>query len=391
MRPSSRFTLTTVFSLLLVCIVSLTLRGLGSVTTQAAGTPSKPSTKSGVTMASCGFWTIVSSPNHASPLTAVAAISTNNVWAVGYGGQIEHWNGISWNIVPNSTNVPSDNVLTGVTAISATNIWAVGYYFTASSDMPQTLIEHWNGVKWNVISSPNVGSFENYLTGVTAVSANNVWAVGYYDNISTHGYQSLIEHWNGTRWVVVSSPNLGSGYNQLNAVATVSASNIWAVGQAASAVLIEHWNGTRWAVVSSPNLGSNSGILNAVAVLSANNVRAVGSQSSSSGSVQTTLIEHWDGTTWSAIQSANVSEDNALYGVVAISVSNVWAVGNYYNSNWQTMTEHWNGVNWSIIPSPNGGTSYNILSGVARVPGTSTMWAVGEDDATSNSLIEFYC
>jgi|SRR5579863_9804512 len=397
MRPSSRFTLTTVFSLLLVFAVGFALLRFVSIPTHAAGKPLRLSPKSGVTSASllssCGAWTIVPSPNSEATLSAVAAISTNNVWAVGYGGLIEHWNGVSWNIVPSSNNVPSDNVLTGVAAISANNIWAVGYYFVASSDIPQTLIEHWNGVKWSVIPNPNVGSFENYLNGVTAVSANNIWAVGEYDSSSTLGYQTLIEHWNGTRWGVVSSPNIGSGYNQLNAVAAVSANNIWAVGEAASATLIEHWNGTRWGVVSSPNIGPNSGILNAVAVLSANNVRAVGSQSSSSGSTQT-LIEHWDGTTWSAIKSANVSENNSLYGVVAISVNNVWAVGDYYSANWQTLIEHWNGVNWNVIPSPNVASSNNIISGAAKVPGTSTIWAVGysiDSSSTSHSLIEFYC
>lgn len=57
----------------------------------------------------------------------------------------------------------------------------------------------------NVVSSPNVpGSGENNLLGVTAVSAKNIWAVGYY--IGTP--KTLIEHWNGTSWIVVPSPSL---------------------------------------------------------------------------------------------------------------------------------------------------------------------------------------
>src|SRR5438128_549063 len=35
---------------------------------------------------------------------------------------------------------------------------------------------------WSVVSSPNVGTRSNYLNGVKAVSANDVWAVGYYYN-----------------------------------------------------------------------------------------------------------------------------------------------------------------------------------------------------------------
>src|SRR3982751_5707863 len=38
-------------------------------------------------------------------------------------------------------------------------------------------------------SSPNVGTSDNFLSGVAAVSASDVWAVGYYYNGST--YQTL--------------------------------------------------------------------------------------------------------------------------------------------------------------------------------------------------------
>jgi hypothetical protein len=40
------------------------------------------------------------------------------------------------------------NVLTGVTAGSATDAWAVGYYISKS--VRHTLILHWNGTAWSV-------------------------------------------------------------------------------------------------------------------------------------------------------------------------------------------------------------------------------------------------
>src|SRR5438552_19193179 len=36
------------------------------------------------------------------------------------------------------------------------------------------------GTCWSVVPSPNVGTSLNYLWGVAAVSANDVWAVGAY-------------------------------------------------------------------------------------------------------------------------------------------------------------------------------------------------------------------
>ena len=76
-----------------------------------------------------------------------------------------------------------------------------------------------SGATWRVVKSPNPGSSGNFLNGVAAISASNIWAVGGYGNGSTT--QTLIEHWNGTRWQVVASPNVGSGSNLLRSVATV--------------------------------------------------------------------------------------------------------------------------------------------------------------------------
>jgi hypothetical protein len=96
--------------------------------------------------------------------------------------------------------------------------------------MPRTLTEHWNGTNWSVIASPNPGNVSfNKLLGVTAISTSNVWAVGYYQSDSG-AVQTLVEHWNGTSWSVVASPNSASTINQLFAVAAVSATDIWAVG-----------------------------------------------------------------------------------------------------------------------------------------------------------------
>jgi hypothetical protein len=69
----------------------------------------------------------------------------------------------------------------------------------------------------------------------------------------------LVEHWNGTNWSIVSSPdpNRNIGYN-LKGIAAISASDIWAAGT----VGIENWNGTSWSIVSAipSGVGSPDGI-----------------------------------------------------------------------------------------------------------------------------------
>ena len=144
-----------------------------------------------------------------------------------------------WSVVPspNPNVVPSG--LSGVAAVSATNVWAVGYYVNTTG-VTQTLTEHWNGTSWSVVKSPSPGSGDD-LRGVAAVSAHDVWAVGS-DNNSNNVFQTLTEQWNGKQWSVVKSPSPGSFNTQLLAVAATSAHDVWAVGHADSNTLIEHFH-----------------------------------------------------------------------------------------------------------------------------------------------------
>src|SRR5512132_1990047 len=65
---------------------------------------------------------------------------------------------------------------------------------------------------WNSIPTPNPSTEINRFTGVAAVSASDVWAVGFYDanpDPMVEFDQSLIAHWNGSMWSVVPSSNVG--------------------------------------------------------------------------------------------------------------------------------------------------------------------------------------
>src|SRR5438552_11427354 len=131
----------------------------------------------------CGLaWRAVAIPNptsNYSQLNGIEAVSTNDVWAVGYTDTrtlTMRWNGSAWRIVP-SPNQTGDNQLNGMAAVSANDVWAVGSFFNAS--VHQTLVEHWNGSAWSIVPSPNPGPSASVLIGVAAVSANDVWAVGY--------------------------------------------------------------------------------------------------------------------------------------------------------------------------------------------------------------------
>src|SRR6266542_53337 len=197
-------------------------------------------------------WRRVASPSLANPneLLAVSAVAANDVWAVGgynTGGQalIQHWNGSTWQVVPNP-NPGTFNRFFGVAAISSNDVWAVGV--TSNGGLSQTLVEHWNGTSWSVIPSPNIHNQHNQLNSVTAVpgSPNELWAVG------EAGPSALVLHWNGSQWSIVPSPSAGS-VPRLFSVVAISANDVWAVGWTGSksgpVTLTQHWDGSTWSVV----------------------------------------------------------------------------------------------------------------------------------------------
>src|SRR5438094_6183036 len=130
-----------------------------------------------------------------------------------------------------------------------------------------------SAASWQIIASPNGSREVNELHSVSALAENDVWAVGVSYNIERTLGSTLIEHWNGSRWSVVPSPNPSAFVNKLNAVAAVSSNDVWAVGTAPTAtstVLILHWNGLAWCGVPNPSNGIPLTNLAALAVISAN-------------------------------------------------------------------------------------------------------------------------
>jgi hypothetical protein len=82
------------------------------------------------------------SPSQYNWLEAVAAVSSDDVWAVGGDSTdqnsgktlIEHWNGSAWSVVPRVSPSIDDDFLFGVDAIPA-GAWAVG------SDQANTMVQ----------------------------------------------------------------------------------------------------------------------------------------------------------------------------------------------------------------------------------------------------------
>jgi hypothetical protein len=344
------------------------------------------------------IWTRVSSPNRGAgynSLTAVATLAANDAWAVGhtqnaqtglYQTLIQHWNGRSWQLVPSPNVSGMNNQLWGVAAVSSNNVWAVGEGWNYEPYRPgRTLTLHWNGSAWSIVPSPNAPDVVwSSLKAVAAASANDVWAVG----------GTLILHWDGARWSVVANPTQQTG-DALYGVAAASANEAWAVGRIPGgyhhggppdATLVLHWDGTAWSVVASPNAGTGDNILYGVAA-SAAGAWAVGEFDD--GSLNKTLVERWDGTRWAVVASPNRGDYGKLLGVSIVSASDAWAVGYDFGGpggTYETLTMQWDGAGWKIVASPNSsGALGTLLNGVSALP-SGVVWAVGESSSKTLTL-----
>jgi hypothetical protein len=296
-------------------------------------------------------WRAFSAPmikgDNNSFLQGVVAISPTLAWAAGnvtdgpHPGQvIEQWNGTRWSVFAGPKFGKRERAeVFAMTASSANDVWAIGSLMNRGTGLASPLFEHWNGAAWTATTGESSNEF---LFGASADAPNDVWAVGFNgsDNITTSAM-----HWDGTNWKNVTTPNVGEGTNKLNAVLALAPNDAWAVGfstpvappkQAATLTLIEHFDGTSWAVVPSPNVGSNganqSNRLLGLTANSPNDIWAFGSYFMADGSGhQMTLLLHWDGTNWTVASSPSPTKGglpcDLLWTGVASSPGDVWILG----------------------------------------------------------------
>lgn len=315
----------------------------------------KPTATATPTPPPCSTWRIVPSPNQTqydeSTLNAVSAPSSSVAWAMGGSitdgiaeqSLIEQWNGGAWHIIAN----PSRISFSSMVAVSPDDVWAAGYNRTPRAEFTfVSQFEHWNGTRWSTVPSPNSNRPNNFVLGMAAVSANDVWAVG--KDLSTNTGLPLTERWDGTSWQIVASPALPSGAfgSKLNGVVALSPTDAWAVGEYSASdhtirTLIAHWNGSVWQVVASPDTW---GSLASVAAAGPHDVRAVGHMAIGDGNNQHALIEQWDGTSWHTLRGPEpgAAGYSNLSGITTDGAGSYWVVGSYRiaDGGGRTLTLH---------------------------------------------------
>jgi hypothetical protein len=269
----------------------------------------------------------------------------------------------AWKLAATPVPAADYTQLTGPAAVLAKDAWFPGVtYPSTGGTVPWVL--HWDGHSLRETATIPQGPFEiRDAESGSFDSATDGWVLGTA-TLSGPGpslYPQYAARWHAGRWTVIPlaiSPHpLATGGLQLEAVTSLSPGDAWAVGRFSAGLLplgalVEHWDGSRWSAVPNPLSSTAGAALLSVTAVSAANIWAVGRQQNADGAT-VPLAEHWNGTAWSVVSIPAGNAPSLLYAVSADGPDDVWATGARTEpgtGNVATgMVEHWNGTAWGVV------------------------------------------
>ncbi|HEX5949826.1 MAG TPA: hypothetical protein VFZ96_02395 [Actinomycetota bacterium] len=263
-------------------------------------------------------WDVVPSPNPgsvANRFEAVAALSSDAAWAVGRAsdGTVDYpiaaqWDGGDWTLLPLPQEL-TDGALMGVSAIQTDDVWAVGYQGDVEAGTERAVALHWNGDEWRSAPVlPTLGGGRTALLAVAATSRTDAWAVGYQRN------QPVILHFDGRAWALSLSEVPGDALG----VTALGPQDAWVVGER-----VQRWDGTAWAETGAVR---SKGTLRAISAIGPEDVWAVGDRPTEA-SILKPLVQRWDGRGWEVLRGSGVAGSISLTAVSAVPDGTVLAVG----------------------------------------------------------------
>ena len=228
---------------------------------------------------SCGSWVEEPTPALAGAtavrLNSVATTGPGDVWAVGLERRnvpgrtsyqeltlVFHWDGAAWSRTPTPNpgvaGRPPKCELHDVHAIAPNDAWAVGSYEGQApsggiQELP--LVLRWDGSVWNRVTLPP--QWTQGVSGVDGVGGD-LWLSHYYARASA------VTRWDGSGFTAFPTPNPTIGFQHVQDVLRISATDAWAVGQtsnlgtpfASGAAFVIRWNGTQWTQQTLPLPGA---------------------------------------------------------------------------------------------------------------------------------------
>ncbi len=291
-----------------------------------------------------------------------------------------------------------------VAAVSQDDVWATGDYTSSQT----AFVLHWNGRYWGHVAMPDPQEYLPYVSA--ASSADDVWLIGFHDTTSGAAWNAL--RWTGDGWRSQSLPSLPSDTG-ITGLAVTSWKDAWVSGSPSCtpeesaqpcSTPLWHWNGSEWQSYTVP-FGVSS-----LTSSPASNVWVAGYlPDGGSHEIRVRIYAaRWTGTTFTSAGIAH-RVSHCLPQADTTSAHDTWIQACAVRGKEDGLGLHWNGHSWQsiwniadgqpIIDWPLGvwfGPNYRwtgktgafaLLPGnttgdwpcVTRVPGTSTLLALGEE------------
>jgi len=219
----------------------------------------------------------------------------------------------------NGSGLSPDTGFTGISMVSADEGWAVGYTVNDRDATTRPLMLHYTHGRWMQVALPASLDPHTSLTSVAMVSADEGWAVGTVPPPAAGGpIKGVLLHYSGGQWRVVSNALAGD----LVRVRMRTATDGWILGLGngnGQSVLL-HYNGETWMPVNTPELAGLG--FSDIAPLAAHDVWLAARDRS-----EASVLLHYDGRTWSRVPLP--LGNAALSSLAMLSSSEGWAVGGY--------------------------------------------------------------
>ena len=322
---------------------------------------------------------------------------------------VEHWNGTTWSRVTVPQPTGQQALFHGVDDLAPTDAWAVGTSFSGgvgATPAGLTLIEHWDGNAWSIVPSPNpangVNGDSDVLEAISGTGPDDLWAAGWGNDEDTGTIALLFEHWDGTAWQAATSPTPGGSFQFAFGITAVSPDDVWAVGSDETGqpvTLTANWNGKAWSITPAPNLNGGPDAQNeltGVSATGADNVWASGfADNVNDENLADPFVLHWNGKAWTLTKVPNPNaskEGSRLNSIRALSPKDVWAVGQTQKNNGSilTLAEQYNGSSWTVSTSPDPGMLGNLVDNSldsVDSAGGGNLFAVGADEMTGQCCL----
>jgi hypothetical protein len=193
-------------------------------------------------------------PAVAGAWQGVDLTSATDGWAVGQAGSagpdqpakamIAHWDGTGWTRVPGPLAGTLSSRLTAVAAVSPGDAWAVGQVRDVEAPaVDEALVLHWDGVSWSRVDDLAPSPDGTTLLGVASAGPGEVWAVGHTGPEAASRAVAL--HRTHGVWQELRSTRAAA--TQFSDVAVVAPGDVELAGYqvplADEAVNLEHWGG----------------------------------------------------------------------------------------------------------------------------------------------------